>query len=63
MWGDSLVWNQPSQGVDAEVTFYIYRFPILFLQVFRGQHWSRFALYLQMIYILKYLILFLAIML
>jgi len=44
MWGDSLVWNQYSHRVDAEVTFYIYRFPILFLEVFWEQHWSRFVL-------------------
>jgi len=31
--GDSLV-NQYNHRVDAEVTFYIYRFPILFLEVF-----------------------------
>ena len=38
MWGDSLVWNQYSNRVDAEVMFYIYSFPILFLDVFSGQH-------------------------
>jgi len=31
---DSLVRYQYSHRVDAEVTFYIYRFPILFLEVF-----------------------------
>ena len=31
MWGDSLVWNQYSHRVDAEVNFYKYRFPILLL--------------------------------
>ena len=36
--GDTLVWNQYSHRVDAEVTFYIYRFPILFLEVFWEQH-------------------------
>ena len=41
-----------SHQVDAEVAIYIYRFPILFLEMFWEQHWSRFALYLQMIYIL-----------
>ena len=34
MWGYSLVWNQYSHRVDAEVMFYIYRFSILFLEVF-----------------------------
>ena len=42
--GDSLVWNQYSQRVDAEVTFYTYRFPVLFLEVFWQQHESRFVL-------------------
>jgi len=42
--GDSLVWNQYSQRVDAEVTFYTYRFPVLFLEVFWEQHESRFVL-------------------
>jgi len=32
--GDSLVGNQYGHRVDAEVTFYIYIFPILFLEVF-----------------------------
>jgi len=32
--GDTLVGNQYSHQVYAEVTFYIYRFPILFLDVF-----------------------------
>jgi len=41
--------------VDAEVTFHIYRFPILFLDVFWEQHWSRFAMSLPVIYILIYL--------
>jgi len=36
--GDSLVWNQYSDRVDAEVMFYIYSFPILFQEVFWGQH-------------------------
>ena len=36
--GDSLVWNQYSHRVDAELAFYIYRFPILFLEVFWEQH-------------------------
>jgi len=31
--GDSLMLNQYSHRVDAEVTFYIYRFPILFLEM------------------------------
>jgi len=44
MWGGSLVWNQYSQRVDAEVTFYTYRFPVLFLEVFWEQHKSRFVL-------------------
>jgi len=60
---DSLVWNQYSQRVDAEVTFYISRFPILFVQVFWEQHESRFALSLQMIYILIYSNLLLGMML
>jgi len=34
MWGDSLVWNQWSHRVDAEVMFYKYKFPILFIKVF-----------------------------
>jgi len=34
MWGDSLVWNQWSHWVDAEVTFYKYRFPVLFIEMF-----------------------------
>jgi len=38
MWGDSLVWNQYSDRVDAEVMFHIYSFPILFLEVFWGQY-------------------------
>jgi len=38
--GDNLVWNQYSHRVDTEVTFYIYRFPILFLEVFWQQHQS-----------------------
>jgi len=38
MWGDSLVWNQYGHRVDAGVTFYIYRDPILFLEVFWEQH-------------------------
>ena len=38
MWGGTLVWNQYSHRVDAEVTFHIYRFPILFLEVFWEQH-------------------------
>jgi len=37
MWGDSLVWNQYSHRVDAKVTFYVYRFPILFVEVFWEQ--------------------------
>jgi len=44
MWGDSLVWNQYSHRVDAEVTYYICRFPILFVEVFWEQHWLRFFL-------------------
>ena len=44
MWGGTLVWNQYSHRVDAEVTFYIYRFPVLFLEVFWEQHKSRFDL-------------------
>jgi len=44
MWGHSLVWNQYSHRVDAEVTFYIYRFPILFLDMLWEKHYSRFAL-------------------
>ena len=36
--GDNLVWNQYIHRVDAEVTFYVYRFPILFLEVFWQQH-------------------------
>jgi len=55
MWGDSLVRNQYSHRVDAEVTFYIYRLPILFQEVFWEQHQLRFVLSLQMIYILIYL--------
>ena len=39
-WGDSLVWNQHSHRVDAEVTFCICRFPIIFLEVFWEQHLS-----------------------
>ena len=35
---DSLVWNQYSHRVDAELTFYTYRFQILFLEVFWEQH-------------------------
>jgi len=42
--GDSLVWNQYILRIDAEVTFYTYRFPILFLEVFWQQHESRFIL-------------------
>jgi len=38
MWGGSLVGNQYSHRVDAKVTFYIYRFPMLFLEVFWEQH-------------------------
>jgi len=38
MWGGSLVWNQYSHWVDAEVTICIYRFPILLLEVFWEQH-------------------------
>jgi len=34
---DSLVWNQHSHKADAEVTFYIYRFQILYLEVFWEQ--------------------------
>jgi len=52
MWGDTLVWmwNQYSHRVDAaEVKFYKYSFPILLLEVFWKQHWSRFTLSLQMI--------------
>ena len=49
MWGDSLVWNQYSHRVDAEVAFYIYRFPFLFLEMFWEQHLSRFILSLQII--------------
>jgi len=41
---DSLVWNQYGDRVDAEVIFYICSFPILFLEVFWGQHQSRFVL-------------------
>jgi len=44
MWGDSLVWNQYSHRVDAEVTFYIYRFPILFLDMFWEKHYSTLCL-------------------
>jgi len=55
MWGDSLVRNQYSHQVNVEVTFYIYRFPILFLDVFWEQRQSRFALSLQMIYIFNML--------
>jgi len=36
--GDSLVWNQYSHRIDAEVTFYVCRFPIVFLEVFWEQH-------------------------
>ena len=36
--GDSLVWNQYSHRVDAEVNFYKCRFPILSLEVFWEQH-------------------------
>ena len=54
MWGDSLVWNQYSHRVDAELTFYTMRFPVLFLQVFWEKHESRFALSMQMIYISMY---------
>jgi len=36
--GDSLVQNQYSHRVDAEVAFYIYSFPVLFLEVFCEQH-------------------------
>ena len=36
--GDSLVWNQYYHPVDAEVKFYKYRFPILFLEVFWKQY-------------------------
>jgi len=36
--GDSLVWNQYSHRVDAEKTFHICRFPILFLEVLWEQH-------------------------
>jgi len=32
--GTVLVWNQWSHRVDAEVKFYKYRFPILFIEVF-----------------------------
>ena len=53
MWGNSLVWNQYIGWVDAEVMFYIYIFPILFLEVFWGN--TNHALSLQMIYILIYL--------
>ena len=49
------MWNQYSHRVYAEVTLYIYRFPILFLNVFWEQHLSRFALSLQMTYILIYI--------
>jgi len=59
MWGDSLVWNQYSHRVDAEVKFYKYKFLVLFLEVFWKQHQSRFALSSQMIYKLIYLNLFL----
>jgi len=38
MWGHTSVRNQYSLRVDAEVTFYIYRLPILFLEVFWEQH-------------------------
>jgi len=44
MWGGTLVRNQYSHRVDAEITIYIYRFPILFVEVFWEQHWSRFVL-------------------
>ena len=37
-WGHSFVGNHYSHRVDAEVKFYIYRFPILFLEVFWKQH-------------------------
>jgi len=36
--GGSLMGNQYSHRVDAEVTFYMYRFSMLFLEVFREQH-------------------------
>jgi len=36
--GGGLVWSQYSHRVDAEVTFCIYRFSILFLKVFWEQH-------------------------
>jgi len=36
--GDSLVWNQYSHWVDAEVTFCIYRFQNFFLEVFWEHH-------------------------
>jgi len=52
MWGDNLVRNQYSPRVDAEVTFYIYRLPILFLEMFWEHHLLHFVLSLQMIYIL-----------
>jgi len=35
---DSFVGNQYSRRVDAKVTFYIYRFLMLFLEVFWEQH-------------------------
>jgi len=38
MWGVNLVQNQYSHRVDAEVTFYIYSFPVLFLEVSWEQH-------------------------
>jgi len=54
MWGDSLVWNQYSHRVYAEVSFYIYWFPILFFRcVLRATLIT--LLSLQMIYILIYL--------
>ena len=39
--GDGLVSNQDSHRVDAELTFFMYRFSI---EVFWGQHSSRFVL-------------------
>jgi len=38
MWGGLLGVKPGSHLVDAEVTFHIYRFPILFLDVFLEQH-------------------------
>jgi len=55
MWGDSLVWNQYSHQVDAEVTFCIYRFLNLFPKGVSRATLITFALSLQKIYMLIYL--------